>query len=145
MKNYTSNSAADNNNDLYDVTKDEWSSPEFFGVDSKQILKNFSNNFNKLISESGVSVKDLAEYLSVAPSTIYHWKEGWGIPNYRNICKVAAFFNLPIGKLLSDEENGTILFHSDPVNHQISFAEYLSRQTMIPNSPSVKRTDIDYR
>lgn len=138
MKNYNSNSVTNN---LLDVTQVEWSNPEFCGIDPKQISKNFYSNFSRLISQNGVSVQFLSKELSVAPSTIYHWKEGLGTPNYRNICKVAAFFRQSIGQLVSDDENGNIFSRPEAFNHQISFTEYLSGQAETPDRFSDKRTN----
>lgn len=62
----------------------------------------FSNNLIKLMSEHNEGVKELAESIDTAYSTVSDWKLGKKMPRSGGLQKLANHYNLNITDLLSD-------------------------------------------
>ena len=53
-----------------------------------------------LLSESGLSVKDLCEVVSVSNQTVYRWINGQAIPSIDNLVQLSEIFKVGIDDIL---------------------------------------------
>ena len=68
---------------------------------------NFKTRLKQLRNERGISQRQLAEFLKVAPSTISMYENGQREPNFEVLESLADFFNVDLNYLLSKTNKTT--------------------------------------
>lgn len=71
----------------YKMTEYEW-------------LQAFSENLLRLLHETNMSTRELAESANIAPSTITRWVKGLTTPNIRSIINISEVLNCPFEDLI---------------------------------------------
>ena len=75
---------------------------------------NFKTRLKQLRNERGISQRQLAEFLKVAPSTISMYENGQREPNFEVLESLADFFNVDLNYLLGKTNKTTkIILHSE--------------------------------
>lgn len=68
---------------------------------------NFKTRLKQLRNERGISQRQLAEFLKVAPSTISMYENGQREPNFEVLESLADFFNVDLNYLLGKTNKTT--------------------------------------
>ena len=55
---------------------------------------NFSVNFSKLRKDSGMSQKQLGEYLGISDRAVSNWENGISFPSTQNLMKISKLFKV---------------------------------------------------
>ena len=55
---------------------------------------NFSVNFSKLRKDSGMSQKQLGEYLGISDRAVSNWENGISFPSTKNLMKISKLFKV---------------------------------------------------
>lgn len=74
---------------------------------------NFKTRLKQLRNERGISQRQLAEFLKVAPSTISMYENGQREPNFEVLESLADFFNVDLNYLLGKSDKTTKLMLED--------------------------------
>lgn len=60
-------------------------------------MKATGRNIKGLMDRTGITVKDIKEYLGLAaPQSIYHWLDGRNLPSLDNLYALSALFSIPM-------------------------------------------------
>ena len=68
------------------------------------VRKNIVIFLNEQFSKNEVRQIDLANYLGVPKSNVYHWTKGLNSPDINYIPRIAQFFNVSVIELLGVED-----------------------------------------
>lgn len=97
--------------------------------------KNFSQRFEYLRKQKGVSLAALGEYLGVTDEAVRLLEKGKRSPSFEVLCALAAYFDITIDYLIGRSNDDTpVSFHS---NWEDIFREKLNELL-----PSFDRTDL---
>lgn len=73
-----------------------------YKIDYKSICKNFVNNFEKCLRQSGISNAKAMRELGIRENALYRWKAGV-TPRMSNIVTIAKYLNVSIDYLLGHD------------------------------------------
>jgi len=71
-------------------------------VDEQQLSENIAKNLNNLIYASGMTQRDFAKKMGIAPSTVNEWIKGGKTPRITKIDKICETFGITRDDLLAD-------------------------------------------
>jgi transcriptional regulator with XRE-family HTH domain len=74
-----------------------------------EVCMNFSDRLKKLRAEGGLTVREVANVLDVAPSTISNYEQDYRRPDFDTLGKLADYFDVSLDYLLArtDDPHGT--------------------------------------
>lgn len=93
----------------------------------------FGNTLKSLILEKGITQKELAKQLDIAPSTLGNYVRNFREPDYNTLVRLAKFFNVSTDYLLYNEspDHTTISRELDELEHIYTSLDTYERTLLI--------------
>lgn len=66
----------------------------------KQVARTFGRNLRDLMALHGITIRQMADWLSVSPSLVEAWRQGQSKPNYDDARAVSDYFAVSLDELV---------------------------------------------